>query len=166
MTGIFRIENGIGILLPMGSQKSKPKIRIFNQAGLWCHTWWTINFCLVVVNFGIKVTDLEDFHHLKKALEEDYKVTVNWTSLLFCSIKFMWDYKQCHVNCSMPGYISNSLKKYQHPTLLVPQVAPYTAAPIQYGAKVHPVETNTTSPLFPENLKGVQDIVGTLLYYA
>jgi hypothetical protein len=66
----------------------------------------------------------------------------------------------------MPGYISNVLKKYQHPTLAAPQDALYAVTPVQYGAKVHRVETNTDSLLSPEELKHVQDIIGTLLYYA
>ncbi len=66
----------------------------------------------------------------------------------------------------MPGYINKALKKYQHPTPMTPQDAPYTTAPIQYGAKVQQVDINTTSPLSFAELKQVQDIVGTLLYYA
>jgi hypothetical protein len=78
----------------------------------------------------------------------------------------MWDYERCHVNCSMPVYIDKALKKYQQPTPMAPQDAPYAVAPIQYGTKVQQVKINTTSPLSPAVLKRVQDIVGTLLYYA
>jgi hypothetical protein len=98
--------------------------------GLWRHIWRTIIFCLVVDNFGIKVTNMEEFNHLKTALKGDYKVAIDWTGLLFCIVKLMWDYKQHHVVCSMPGYISNALKKYQHPTPEASQDAPYSAAPI------------------------------------
>ncbi len=58
-----------------------------HTSGLWCHMWRTITFCLVVDNFGIKLTDMADFHHLKTALKEDYKVAVDWTGLLFCDVK-------------------------------------------------------------------------------
>ncbi len=133
--------------------------------GLWRHMWRAITFCLVVGNFGIKVTDIADFNHLKMALEENYKVTIDWTGLLFCGIKFLRDYEQCHVDCSMPGYIDKALKKYQHFKLTAPQDAPYTTAPVQYSTKVQRVKTNTTSALSPAELKQVQDSVGTLLYY-
>jgi hypothetical protein len=86
--------------------------------------------------------------------------------LLFCGIKLTWDYKHCHVNCSMPGYIDKALKKYQHPTLTAPQNAPYATAPIQYNTKMQRVRTDTTSPLSPVESKRVHDIVSTLLYYA
>jgi hypothetical protein len=49
--------------------------------------WQAITFCLVVDNFGIKVTDIADFHHLKMSLEEYYEVAVEWTGSLFCGIK-------------------------------------------------------------------------------
>jgi hypothetical protein len=115
--------------------------------------WQAITFCLVVDDFCIKVTDTADFNHLKTALEENYEVAVDWMGLLFGGIKLTWDYQGRHVNCSMPGYIDKALKKYQHPTLMAPQDAPYATAPIQYGAKVQWVKTNTTSPLSPVELK-------------
>ena len=43
--------------------------------GLWRHVWRSIVFCLVVDNFGIKVTHMDDMHHLKTALGEHYTVT-------------------------------------------------------------------------------------------
>jgi hypothetical protein len=100
------------------------------------------------------------------SLEEYYEVAVDWTGLFFCGVNLTWDYEQCHVDCTMPGYIDKALKKYQHPTPMAPQDAPYAGAPIQYGAKIQQVEIDTTSPLSPAELKQVQDIVGTLLYYA
>ena len=80
--------------------------------GLWRHMWRTITFCLVIKDFGIKVMDMADFSHLKTALKEDYKVAIDWTGSLFCGVKLTWNYEQRHVNCSMPGYIDNALKKY------------------------------------------------------
>jgi hypothetical protein len=66
----------------------------------------------------------------------------------------------------MHGYINKALKKYQHPMPTAPKDAPYAVAPIQYGTMVQQVDIDTTYPLSPTELKRVQDIVGTLLYYA
>jgi hypothetical protein len=115
--------------------------------GLWQHMWRSITFCLVVDNFGIKVTNMANFKHLKMALEEHYTIAVNYKGSLFCGIKLTWDYVCCHVNCSMPGDIATALKKYQNATLTVLQYAPYNAAVIQYGVKVQSVETDTLAPL-------------------
>jgi hypothetical protein len=51
--------------------------------GLWHHVWRSIVFCLVVNDFGIKLTNMDDMHHLTTALEEHYKVVVDWKGLLF-----------------------------------------------------------------------------------
>ncbi len=55
--------------------------------GLWRHVWQSTVFCLVVDDFGIKVTNMEDMHHLTSALEEHYKVVVDWKGSLFCGVK-------------------------------------------------------------------------------
>ncbi len=133
---------------------------------LWCHVWQNITFCLVVDDFGIQVTNMHDMDHLIDALKEYYTVAVNMTSSLFCGIQLTWNYAQGHVDCHMPGYINKALTKYQYPKPVTFQHAPYKAAPIQYGKRVKRVEIYTTQPLTPKEIKHVQDIVGTLLYYA
>jgi hypothetical protein len=92
--------------------------------------WQTITFCLVIDNFRIKVTNMVDFDHLKEALKEHYTISVDYKGSLFCDLKLTWDYACCHINCSMPGYITTALKKYQHAMPTVPQNAPYNAAAI------------------------------------
>jgi hypothetical protein len=103
--------------------------------------------------------------HLKEALEEHYTVAVDWEGTLFCGVKLTWDYINPHVNTHMPGYIPKALTKYQHPHPTTPQHAPYKSAPIQYGTKVQRVEEDDSPLLTEKEIKHVQDIVGTLLYY-
>ncbi len=88
------------------------------------------------------------------------------TGSLFCGIHLTWSYMVGQVDCHMPGYINKAFMKYQHFKPVSPQHAPYKAAPIQYGAWVQRVEVDTTQPLTPKDIKCVQDIVSTLLYYA
>jgi hypothetical protein len=71
-----------------------------------------------------------------------------------------------HINCHMPRYVNKALTKYQYSKPVSHQHAPYKAAPIQYGAWVQRMEIDTTQPLSPKKIKRVQDIIGTLLYYA
>ena len=65
----------------------------------------------------------------------------------------------------MPTYIPRALTKYQHPPPSKPQNAPYQAAPVQYGAKVQRVATDDSPPLDKKQIKHIQDVVGTLLYF-
>ncbi len=107
---------------------------------------------------------MDDMHHLKTALEEHYMVAVDWKAL-FCGVKLSWDYINQHVTTHMPGYIRKALTTYQHPYPMVPQHAPYKTTTIQYGAKVQRVEEDKSLPLMLEQIKRVQNIVRTLLYY-
>ena len=52
-----------------GYQKSKL------LPGLWKHDWQPIQFTLVVYYFGVKYLGEKHALHLKKTLEENYKVT-------------------------------------------------------------------------------------------
>jgi len=98
---------------------------------------------------------MADFEHLKKALKEHYTIAVDYKGSLFCGVKLTWDYACCHVDCSMPGYIATTLKKYQHAMPTVPQNAPYNTAAIPYGAKGQKVETDTSAQLSKSKIKCV-----------
>ena len=108
---------------------------------------------------------MDNMHHLTAALEEHYKVAVDWKGLLFCGIKLTWDYINRHDFTNMPGYIGEALTKYQHPKPTVPQHSPYKATTIHYGTKVQRVEEDKSPRLTPEQIKSIQKIMGTLLYY-
>ncbi len=127
--------------------------------------WRDITFCLVVDDLGIKTTSMANMNHLVSSLQEHYSVAADWTGSLFCGVKLMWDYINQMVDLHMPNYITKALLKYQHPAPLKPQHAPYKAAPIQFGARVQTVTTETTAPLSKERIICMQDIAGTLLYY-
>jgi hypothetical protein len=65
-------------------------------------------------DFSIKVSNMTDFTYLNEALTKHYTVTRDYKGSIFCGIHLNWDYIQCHVDCSMPGYITMALTKYQH----------------------------------------------------
>jgi hypothetical protein len=115
--------------------------------------------------FGIKITNMHGMDHLDNALKEHNTFSIKMRGSLFCGIHLTWNYTLGHIDCHMPGYINNALTKYQHPKPVFPQHAPCKAAPIEYGARVQRVEFNTTQPLTPKEIKHIQDIIGTLLYY-
>jgi hypothetical protein len=105
--------------------------------GLWRHVWQNITFCLVLDDFGIKVTNMHSVDHLVIALKEHYTIAVNMRGLLLCSIHLTWNHVQGHVDCHMPGYINKALTKYKHPKLVSPQHASYIRSAKQddnYGA--------------------------------
>ena len=134
--------------------------------GLFRHVWRPIVFSLVVDDFGVKCQGIQHVKHLKTALEKHYEVSVDWKGKLFCGITLDWNYKMGHVDLSVPGYVGRKLTKYQHPKPTRPQHSLYLAAPVEYGAKVqNPVEKDTSDPLSAEQIKHVQDIVGSFIWY-
>ncbi|KAL9178273.1 hypothetical protein ACHAXT_001701 [Thalassiosira profunda] len=108
--------------------------------GLWTHDWRPIQFTLVVDDFGVKYVGKEHAQHLKKTLEEHYKITTDWSGERYIGINLMWDYKRRRVHLSMPGYkrwIQQVVGKFLFygravdPTLLCPlsAIAAQSAAP-------------------------------------
>jgi hypothetical protein len=67
----------------------------------------------------------------------------------------------------MNGYIAELLLKYNHPKPLKLQHAPHAHRPIVYGATTQLIPDADTSPLLDDKeIKQIQGIIGSLLYYA
>jgi hypothetical protein len=127
-----------------------------NTPGLWRHVTRPIQFTLVVDDFGVQYVDKEHAEHLIDALEADYTVSKDWTGGLYCGITLKWNYVSKHVDLSMPGYIKDTLCKFQHPLPKRPQYAPYNWTITAYGQRIqyaplpdappHNITRNNTCP--------------------
>ena len=84
-------------------------------------------------DFGVKYEGEEHALHLKKTLEENYKVTTDWTGGRYIGITLDWDYKNHQVHLTMPNYVKKALKQFQHVMSAKQQHAPYPSIPIKYG---------------------------------
>jgi hypothetical protein len=104
--------------------------------GLWRHITRPFTFTLVVDNFGVKYVDKDNVDHLLNALKKNYEVTEDWERKLYCGISLKWDYSNGTIDLSMPGYIENTLHKFQHNKPDRPQHAPYSARTPQNGSTV------------------------------
>jgi hypothetical protein len=148
-------------LLPHGYYECK------HTPGLWKHLTRPISFTLVVDDFGVKYVGREHVDHLIKCIKEKYELTEDWSGDLYCGIKLHWDYIARTVDISMPGYIKKLLQKYKHKMPTKPQHCPYTPAPKQYGAEAQaPLPIDISPKLSDEEIKEIQRIVGSILYYA
>jgi hypothetical protein len=108
----------------------------------------------------------EHAEHLMICIKNNYKISSDWNGSTYCGLTLEWDYKNRTVELSIPGYIKASLHKYQHATPAHPEHAPHTWNPPIYGAKTQHVEDETTSPaLSDKEVKKLQQLTGTLLYY-
>ncbi len=97
----------------------------------------------------------------------NYELTVDWTGKLYCEISLDWDYVNRWVDISMSGYIKKKLQEYDHtmPTRL--KHCPYTPAPKQFGSEAQaPLPPDESPSLDDKGIKLIQQIVGSILYYA
>ena len=135
--------------------------------GLWKHDTLPIAFTLVVDDFMVKYTKKADAEHLMNALKENYSVSEDWTGTKYCGIQLEWDYINRTCDLSMPGYIERAIQRFQHAPPTRPQHAPHAWQKPNYGAKTQYAETeDTTAPLDAAGTKRVQEVLGTLLFYA
>ena len=85
-----------------------------HTVGLWRHESRPISFCLCVDDFGIKHKNRDNIDQFLSSLKQNYKYTTDWEGKNFCGLTFDWNYKQGHVDVSMPTYIDKILHKFQH----------------------------------------------------
>jgi hypothetical protein len=131
-----------------------------NTPGLSRHPTRPIStFSLIVDDFGIKYFGKEHAEHLIKCLKEKKKRTEDWTGdLLYCGITLKWNYDARTLDISMPGFIKKQLLKYKH--------IMYSPEPKKFGTDAQsPLPTDETCKLTDPEIKQVQKIVGSILYY-
>jgi hypothetical protein len=137
--------------------------------GLWYHATRPISFTLVVDDFGVKYVNKEDVDHLVASIKSTYMLTEDWSGNLYCGsgIRLNWDYDAQTIDISMPGYITKKLQEYSHVVLKAVQNCPYAPAPKQFGSEAQrPLPPNSSPRLDKKGVRRVQQIVGSILYYA
>jgi endonuclease I len=88
-----------------------------------------------VDDFGIKHVGRKHAEHLKASLEKNYEISSDWTGSAYCGLKIEWDFNNIVFDSYMPGYIKESLHKFQHPAPVHPEHAPHAWNTPVYGAK-------------------------------
>ena len=135
--------------------------------GLWKHESRPITFTLVVDDFGIGYTNRDDLDHLLAALQAHYKISTDMTGSTYIGLHIEWNYTNRSVDISMPGFIERALLRFKHDMPHKPQHSPHRAAQPIYGKQQQLTPEPDRSPLLnAADTKTVQEIVGTLLYYA
>jgi hypothetical protein len=136
--------------------------------GLWKHATRPVVFCLVINDFaGIKYVGKQHADHLIQALQDLYPCSTDWTGSLYCGLTIDWNYPKHYVDISMPDYVAAALHKFQHPLPTKPEHAPHTWKQPIYGTTQQYADApDTSTPLPPNEVTRIQQILGTFLYYA
>ena len=133
---------------------------------LWKHESNGVTFALVVDDFGVKYVGQENFDHLVNALKDLYTITVDPDGKSFLGLTLTWDYTNGRVNISMPGYIKKVLTRFQHISRTRAQHSPHEWRIPKYGQKTQYAEDDDSPPAPITIKKHIQQVVGSLLYYA
>ena len=135
--------------------------------GLWKHKIRDIVFCLVVDDFGVRYTKKDDADYLIQCLHEEYDLHEDWDGNLYIGMSLKWDYIARSVEISMPGYIEAALQRFSHPPPHKQQHSPFHWNKPTYGATIQYAPLEDSSPILStKDTTRVQQVVGTLLYYA
>jgi hypothetical protein len=82
---------------------------------LWKHEWQPITFSLVIDDFGVKYVGKEHPQHLLQMVQKYYMCLFEADREQYCGLTIQWDYPGKKVHLSMPLYVENALKQFQHP---------------------------------------------------
>jgi hypothetical protein len=85
---------------------------------------------------------------------------------VYSGMTLKWDYEHRTCDISMPGYVSNVLRKFQHDAPKHPQHTPSRYVTPVYGAKTQYAMKDETPPLTAQPRLTIQKVTGSVLYYA
>jgi Reverse transcriptase (RNA-dependent DNA polymerase) len=140
----------------------------YNQTDTTClfrHVSNGTVFSLVVDDFGVKYTNMNGVNHLIQTLQALYSITIDWTGSKYLGFSIDFDQSQRSVTLSMPGYIAKVLQRFA-PLLKVGANSPAVYVPPKYGDGQQTPFIDTSTRLSPSETTTLQEIVGSLLYYA
>ena len=69
--------------------------------GIWKHKSRTITFCLCADDFGVKSFHKHDVDHLINALQQHFKLSIDWEGKHYCGFNLQWNYKNNYVDITM-----------------------------------------------------------------
>jgi hypothetical protein len=162
--------------LPQAGRLANEQIREFLEPhgyvpchvtpGLWKDCNSDLMFTLVVDDFGVRYTSRKDVDKLISILQLKYKCTTDWAGERYVGLTLKWDYIKRTCDISMPGYIARALIRFGHTAPTIPKNSPHAwTAPI-YGSRQQYVLQIVSELLDTTDIRRVQEVLGTLLYYA
>jgi hypothetical protein len=134
---------------------------------LFRHATRNITFCLVVDDFGVKYDKQEDLDYLVSCLSDKYHVKVHPVGTKYLGFTIDYNRPDRTLTMSYPKYIPDLLARLR-PNGIKHCHSPAIYTPPSYGRTGPQPATQTpiSPPASPAQLKELQVIVGSLLYYS
>jgi hypothetical protein len=100
-----------------------------------------------VDDFAVKYVGNHYADHLRGALLRSYELTTDLEGKLYSGMSLKWDYKNRTCYISMPGYVANVIRKFQHDTPMQPQHKTSQYITPVYGTKTQYATQDETPPI-------------------
>ena len=137
-----------------------------NTPALWRHITRYFPSMLTVGDFGIKYVVKQHETHLLKYLKEKYDISIDWKGASYCGLTIARNYAEKYVDISMIEYIKKALQRFKHVGVKCFEDATALYNKPYFGAKKQWTDNASTKEILaPYDIKHVQSVVGTLLYY-
>ena len=133
---------------------------------LFRHATRDITFCLVVDDFGVKYSKIADLEHLVDCLSALYHVKSHPTGVQYLGFTVAHDRVARTLTLSYPGYIAKLLAQIR-PLGVKAAASPAIYTPPNFGSRAPQLShVDNSAPASAAEIKDLQIIVGSLLYYA
>ncbi len=140
--------------------------KYINMPSLWQHAWRSIQFTLVINNFGIKYVGKEHVDHLTQCIKEKYKLTKDWTGDAAGSNKTGITVRG-HLTFQCQGMCNASFKNTTTWSPPVDNIAPtHRSCENMAQMRSNQLHLICCANLIKKEIKRVQKIVGSILYNA
>jgi len=137
-----------------------------NTPALFKHKTRPVTFSLVVDDFGIKYKGNDHLEHLFDTLRLIYRITTDLKGSRYIGLSIDYNKSARTVTISMPNYIQQCLTRFEAHDLPNAHSSLVYVAP-DYGSKKQQIAlVDRSKPLSPARTKRIQQITGTILYYA
>jgi hypothetical protein len=135
------------------------------STGLFVHDTRPTKFTLVVDDFGVQYSSIEDLNHLSEALKRKYTITIDMAGSKYLGLTIEHDKIESTISISMPEYISKVLTRFEIPKDGKPQHAP-AKYECSYGKDAQLTHQESEIFLSEDRKQRIQQIVGCCSFYA
>ena len=80
--------------------------------GLWRHKWRSIQFLVIVDDFGLKYVRKQDLDHFASVLKKHHYISQSWEGKEFSGIDLDWNYATKHCDRTFRLSMKNYIKIY------------------------------------------------------
>lgn len=133
---------------------------------LFKHVERDLYFVLTVDDFGVKYAKQADAQFLLDVLRKQYEVSVDWSGSKYLGYTIAFDDLKHTATLSMPGYVDKMLQRFFPGQTFKGAGSPGVYVPPNYGVKLQVTRVDLSAPLDKDRSGVLQEIVGSLLFYA